>query len=354
MTDPFMKRIEEECKRRLFWCSYNLDKYLGAMLGRPCVFHDEDIDQDYPSMTVYNPDLGVCLPTEEPNRRILIAPVLHFKLVRIVSRALREMYSVRPPTQKRSALIRRQLNDSLKAWRKELPAFLDPDQVDARLLVPNFQRQSNMLSLAYSHAVILVNRGSLMNKLRKSDVSSDTAGDEEDSNMKACLSAAMSILNDVDQIRRGGKILPAWWFTQYQAFCAVVIIYTYTVHAASSMVQETQTRHFQAAERCQAHIEAIAQDGTLAQRYFIVMEEFRLEAVDHMSRSKAKTDGAIAGPLGSGTPSTNLFTDEELIRVMNGFIDPGVSLGAMGLDEWPDLDGMDIGINDDMNEAVRF
>lgn len=40
-----MKRIEEECKRRLFWCSYNLDKYLGAMLGRPCVFHDEDIDQ---------------------------------------------------------------------------------------------------------------------------------------------------------------------------------------------------------------------------------------------------------------------------------------------------------------------
>lgn len=29
-------------------------------------------------MTVYNPDLGVCLPTEEPNRRILIAPVLHF------------------------------------------------------------------------------------------------------------------------------------------------------------------------------------------------------------------------------------------------------------------------------------
>lgn len=124
------------------------------------------------------------------------------------------MYSVRPPTQKRSALIRRQLNDSLKAWRKELPAFLDPDQVDARLLVPNFQRQSNMLSLAYSHAVILVNRGSLMNKLRKSDVSSDTAGDEEDSNMKACLSAAMSILNDVDQIRRGGKILPAWWVSE--------------------------------------------------------------------------------------------------------------------------------------------
>lgn len=271
------------------------------------------------------------------------------------------MYSVRPPTQKRSAVIRRQLNDALKAWRKELPAFLDPDQVDARLLVPNFQRQSNMLSLAYSHAVILVNRGSLMNKLRRSDVSSDATGDEEELNMKACLSAAMSILNNVDQIRRGGKILPAWWvgnevdcffpqrrtdnafsrqFTQYQAFCAVVIIYTYTIHAGSSMDHETRTKYFEAAERCQAHIEAIAQDGTLAQRYFIVMEEFRLEAVDHMSRSKAKADGVIAGPLDNSTPSTNLFTDEELIRVMNGFIDPGMPLGGIGLAEWPDLDGM--------------
>lgn len=129
------------------------------------------------------------------------------------------MYGVHPPTQKRSAVIRRQLNDALKAWRKELPAFLDPDQVDARLLVPNFQRQSNMLSLAYSHAVILINRGSLMNKLRKSDVSSDATGDEEELNMKACLSAAMSILNNVDQIRRGGKILPAWWVSENKRSC---------------------------------------------------------------------------------------------------------------------------------------
>lgn len=37
--------VEEESRKRLFWCAYNLDKYLSAMLGRPSVFHDDEMDQ---------------------------------------------------------------------------------------------------------------------------------------------------------------------------------------------------------------------------------------------------------------------------------------------------------------------
>ena len=37
--------VELECRRRLFWCAYSLDKYLAAALGRPRTFKDEDIDQ---------------------------------------------------------------------------------------------------------------------------------------------------------------------------------------------------------------------------------------------------------------------------------------------------------------------
>lgn len=62
-----MKRIEEECKRRLFWCSYNLDKYLGAMLGRPCVFHDEDIDQ-VTEANIHNP----CLSKSNTDHRSIL------------------------------------------------------------------------------------------------------------------------------------------------------------------------------------------------------------------------------------------------------------------------------------------
>ena len=34
-----------ECQKRAFWSAYTLDKYLSNALGRPQMFHDEDIDQ---------------------------------------------------------------------------------------------------------------------------------------------------------------------------------------------------------------------------------------------------------------------------------------------------------------------
>lgn len=37
--------VEEECRKRVFWCAYSLDNLLSAALGRPRIFHDEDIDQ---------------------------------------------------------------------------------------------------------------------------------------------------------------------------------------------------------------------------------------------------------------------------------------------------------------------
>lgn len=42
---PETDLIEAECRRRVFWAAYSLDNYLGAALGRPRAFHDEDIDQ---------------------------------------------------------------------------------------------------------------------------------------------------------------------------------------------------------------------------------------------------------------------------------------------------------------------
>lgn len=40
--------VDLECRKRTFWCAYNLDTYLSAALGRPRTFHDEDIDQEMP------------------------------------------------------------------------------------------------------------------------------------------------------------------------------------------------------------------------------------------------------------------------------------------------------------------
>ena len=41
--------VELECRRRTFWCAYTLDVHLSVVLGRPQLFHDEDIDVELPT-----------------------------------------------------------------------------------------------------------------------------------------------------------------------------------------------------------------------------------------------------------------------------------------------------------------
>jgi hypothetical protein len=40
--------IEIECRKRVFWSAYTIDRYLSVILGRPRTFRDEDIDQRLP------------------------------------------------------------------------------------------------------------------------------------------------------------------------------------------------------------------------------------------------------------------------------------------------------------------
>lgn len=78
--DPSVNYIEAECKKRVFWVAYNLDKYLSAIMGRPCVFHDEDIDQEMPSL-VDDKDLMVSSmkATSKTSYCTMLAPNHHTK-----------------------------------------------------------------------------------------------------------------------------------------------------------------------------------------------------------------------------------------------------------------------------------
>ncbi|KAJ5387375.1 hypothetical protein N7509_009916 [Penicillium cosmopolitanum] len=40
--------ISLQCYKRTFWVAYTIDKYLSVVFGRPRLYQDEDIDQDFP------------------------------------------------------------------------------------------------------------------------------------------------------------------------------------------------------------------------------------------------------------------------------------------------------------------
>lgn len=70
--------IDVECRKRVFWAAYTLDNYLSAALGRPRTFHDDDIDQEMPSL-VSDEDItsSRIIATPSESQSIMLAPVCH-------------------------------------------------------------------------------------------------------------------------------------------------------------------------------------------------------------------------------------------------------------------------------------
>jgi hypothetical protein len=58
--------IVSQCHKRTFWVAYTIDKYLAVVFGRPRLYHDDDIDQDFPER-VNDEDMTALGPsTSEP------------------------------------------------------------------------------------------------------------------------------------------------------------------------------------------------------------------------------------------------------------------------------------------------
>ncbi|KAL1899930.1 hypothetical protein Sste5346_002796 [Sporothrix stenoceras] len=279
-----LSHIDVECRRRTFWCAYSLDNYLSAALGRPRTFHDEDIDQELPSIAEdgdilhgeiirrSTPTVGLSLGGQSMGQgvgqgfvlglnmnmgmggggggggtlrgmSVMLAPVAHVRLSKIVSMILRDLYAIRPISSTARASLTAKHTAALKAWREEdsgLSRFLDADRVSASLLIPIFQRQRNVLNLAYWHALLLTHRPVLLSNfayLRQGVSGSSSGGgngggngttsgnngssraDARDPDVRAqaqasmqqCLDAAMHIIEIVDDLFQDGQLFRAYW-----------------------------------------------------------------------------------------------------------------------------------------------
>ncbi|KAL0933905.1 fungal specific transcription factor domain-containing protein [Colletotrichum truncatum] len=307
--------IELECRRRTFWCAYSLDNYLSAALGRPRTFHDEDIDQELPSCSE-DGDLHAdhITPRMGRGQSLMLAPVAHVKLSRIVSMILRDLYSIRPSSFSNRCALAAKYSQNLKQWRAELSQFLD-DGINMALLIPIFQRQRNVLNLAYWHAMILTHRPFLLSNFArlqrngKSRRHSVAHKDQAEDSVQACLDAAMHVVDTVNDLIQAGQLFRAFWFTSYFAFSAVVVLYVYTIQQRTAPA-ETWQSYFNAATRCQTQLATLADnESQLAARYCLVLEELRTEALRQTERLH---NAAVANQNGASLARAVVSNTEEL------------------------------------------
>ncbi|KAB8242129.1 hypothetical protein BDV35DRAFT_384314 [Aspergillus flavus] len=292
-------RLEIECRRRTFWSAYCLDNYISTALGRPRTFNDKDIDQKLPS----------CVEDEEVQDSMdgtasyasqglstMFGPVSYAKLSRILSGILSDIYSIQPMSITERLSFTAKYMSELKSWRREMAGFLDRPSLNAAPLVLIYQRQRNVLNLAYWHTVILTNRPLLLtNFARLTNITrrllreQNERREQIDESISECLHAAMEIVTVVDAIIQAKQLFRCFWFTPYFAFSASVILYVYTIQH-SKEPGDVYGPFFAAAERCQQQIMNIAEEGSLTSRYCLVLEELHAEAVRQITPVQPSVD----------------------------------------------------------------
>lgn len=220
-ADPVggLDHVDVECRRRVFWCAYSLDNYLSAALGRPRTFHDADIDTELP-YCIDDADLHPAFPAAPPSARrgqsLMVAPVAHVKLSRIVSLILRDLYPIRPMSTSARGTRTAKCAAELQSWHADMAKFLDSDAASAALLLPIYQRQRNVLSLAYWHATILTHRPFLLSNFARLQQNgghgrSPAHRSQAETSVRECLRAAMNIVEMVDELVQSQQMFRAYW-----------------------------------------------------------------------------------------------------------------------------------------------
>ena len=92
--DPKLPPLERERRRRVFWSSFMMDRYVAAVVGLPVLYDEHDITQRYFAV----PDNATLRADIAQQNRVLIGSLAHIKLTRILGHAIRLLGSPREVT----------------------------------------------------------------------------------------------------------------------------------------------------------------------------------------------------------------------------------------------------------------
>ncbi|KAI8178030.1 hypothetical protein KHU50_003414 [Colletotrichum sp. SAR 10_65] len=282
------------------------------------------------------------------------------RIAQIIGNTSREVYSIKAISEQERVAAAHRFSEKIHEWRASLPPHLG--SIRPSMLIPSFRRQSTVLKLAYSHAIMHANRLFLLGNL--------SSGSE--TQILECLGAARTVLETVDGMAAEGPIFHAFWWTQYVTFCALLVTYVWDIQQKRrgiSLESEGKIKHaklMDLAERCQTHLAHATASNSPSRRYAIILEEFRTEGLGQMTRKNngqppmasqaaaprpaapaADTQTQLPQPQGNGATTMGAFDFNSAYAAGSGTVDlmdqgdPGL-LGSNLLDEWQTTDWLDL------------
>lgn len=213
------------------------------------------------------------------------------RLGRILGDISRQIYSINTLTRDSPLETAIRLTSELEKWKETVPPLFN--SVHPSSLIPPLCRQSQVLQLAYSHAMIHVTRSFLLNDFTDLSRRPKVPHPMVSSHVQKCIQAAEDIMTIVDGLAQQGVLIQSFWFTHYVCFCAVLVVYIHTIQqhrktlgasssasvsSAASLDGSDKLRQlFSLAESCQQHLAEATRKNCPSRRYGIILEELRQE-----------------------------------------------------------------------------
>ncbi|KAH6871222.1 c6 zinc finger domain-containing protein [Thelonectria olida] len=225
---PHQVSLEEEMRKRCFWCLYNLDRIVSITLGRPVIIRDEEIDVTMPSH-LDDDFFGVDQPIQvhapmssEPSE---ISPFLHLiRIRRLSGQILSQMYIFRrhshiPLEEKRC--LRCRLHGEVNAWRQDTERLHLPS-MESRGYMSSFLSKE-WYTAVYNNAILLLYRPSPY--LPEPTMASSC--DDGKPELMCLLNAAKASIESYSELHRKRRLNYSW-ITLHGIFIAG-LAYIYSV-----------------------------------------------------------------------------------------------------------------------------
>jgi hypothetical protein len=152
---------EKERRKRVFWCSFIVDRLTTAIYGRPLFFEERDIDVPFPSVDDDEPIEAKS--TNQPAPRILDSFIHCIKICDILGHVLKNIYyaKARHHTSGHHVdHVLKTLHQQLTQWLSKLPPSLQYNLPDTEMgeTVPDPPLAIGQLHMIYYTTMILLHR----------------------------------------------------------------------------------------------------------------------------------------------------------------------------------------------------
>lgn len=149
--------LDRELRKRIFWSSYSLDRFVSIILGRPCAIVDENVSCELPADVDDSCILADRIQPLPPGAVTeMTYSICTIKLRRLSGRILGTLYCTQHRSNENLSPMVDRFVTELEAWRLTVPSCNVAPPDDA--IVPSIYRSPLYLELGYFHTRLLLYR----------------------------------------------------------------------------------------------------------------------------------------------------------------------------------------------------